>query len=87
MTNTQRWVGFLAGVAVLGAGGTYLQVSAAEPQPRMQAALNALQTARRELTQATTDKGGYRDKALQSVDQAIVQVRRGIAYDNRNPKN
>jgi len=58
---------FMAGVAV-GA------------QPRMEAALRALETARVELEAADKNKGGHREKALKLVDQAIHQVREGIRY-------
>lgn len=53
-------------------------------QPRMQAALDALKTARRELEAATDDKGGHRRKALNLVNQAINQVERGIQFDRRH---
>jgi hypothetical protein len=48
-------------------------------QPHMQAALNALQTARTELQAAEHDKAGHREKALEMVDRAIEQTKRGLA--------
>lgn len=48
-------------------------------QPHMHNALDALQTARSELQEATHNKGGHRVKALELVNAAIVQVGRGIA--------
>jgi hypothetical protein len=57
----------------------------AEPQPHMQAALDALQTAERQLAIAARDHGGHRVKALAQVRAAIAEVRRGIAFDNRTP--
>jgi hypothetical protein len=49
-------------------------------QPHMDAALRALQNARAELQQAAADKGGHREQAIGLVDQAIAQVREGIAF-------
>jgi uncharacterized membrane protein YqiK len=50
-------------------------------QPRMHAALRALQDARSQLQDASADKGGHRVRALQLVDQALAEVRNGIEYD------
>lgn len=58
----------------------------AEPQPHMRAALDALQTAEKQLAIAAPDHGGHRVKALAQVRSAIAEVRKGIAFDNRNPK-
>jgi hypothetical protein len=55
----------------------------AADQPRMQAALDALKIAQRELQAATDDKGGHRVKALRLVNQAMDQVERGIRFDRR----
>lgn len=49
-------------------------------QPHMRAALNALRTARNELQIASTNKGGHRAKAMDLIDKAIVEVRKGIEY-------
>ena len=56
----------------------------AADQPRMQAALEALRTAKRELEAATPDKGGHRNAAIRAINNAIVQVERGIAFDRRH---
>lgn len=53
-------------------------------QPHMQAALDALRLAKRELEQATTDKGGHRARAMGLVNQAIAQVEKGIEFDRRH---
>lgn len=58
----------------------------AEPQPHMRAALDALQTAEKQLAIAAPDHGGHRVKALAQVRSAIAEVRKGIAFDNRNGK-
>ena len=58
--------------------------AAAEEQPKMQAALTNLQQAKQNLQDATHDKGGHRVKALAAVNEAIEQVKAGIAYDNKH---
>ena len=50
-------------------------------QPHMQAALDNLQSARSNLEAATEDKGGHRAKAIDFVNKAIEEVRKGIEYD------
>ena len=56
----------------------------AADQPHMQAAIEALRTAQRELQAATTDKGGHRAKALGLVNNAISEVEKGIAFDRKH---
>ena len=48
-------------------------------QPRMQAALAALENAKADLDAAIPDKGGHRVKAIALVNDAIAEVRAGIA--------
>lgn len=60
-------------------GGAYVIGCATAAQPHMYNALNALQTARAELGMAEHDKGGHLPIAIERVDQAINQVRLGIA--------
>ncbi len=64
-------------------GALFPRRAKAADQPRMQAALDALKTARRELEAATEDKGGHRKRAINLVNQAINQVERGIQFDRR----
>ncbi len=56
-------------------------------QPHMQAALAALETAQTQLEKATSDKGGHRVKAKQLVKDAIVQVKKGIEFDDEHGKD
>src|SRR5436853_7605053 len=58
--------------------------AAVADQPHMQAALDALRLAKRELEQADADKGGHRVKAVRLVNDAINEVERGIAFDRRH---
>ena len=53
--------------------------AAGPDQPHMQAALTNLETAKTNLQQATADKGGHRAKAIDLVNQAIDEVKKGIA--------
>jgi len=49
-------------------------------QPHMTASLGLLQSARGELAAATPNKGGHRERGLGLIDQAIAEVRAGIAF-------
>ncbi len=57
---------------------------AEEKQPHMRAALKLLQEADAQLQKATSDKGGHRVKAREHVKNAIEQVNKGIAFDEKN---
>lgn len=48
-------------------------------QPHMNRALDHLKDARNNLERATSDKGGHRARAIDLIDQAIEQVKLGIA--------
>ncbi|HYP26531.1 MAG TPA: hypothetical protein VE262_07430 [Blastocatellia bacterium] len=58
--------------------------ASAADQPHMQAALDALRVAKKELEAASADKGGHRARAQRLVGQAIAEVERGIRFDRRN---
>ncbi|HSS22683.1 MAG TPA: hypothetical protein VLL54_21605 [Pyrinomonadaceae bacterium] len=47
-------------------------------QPNMQKALDNLHSAKRNLESATADKGGYRAKAIDEVNDAIDETKKGI---------
>jgi len=49
-------------------------------QPHMAESITLLQSARAELTAATPNKGGHRERALGLIDQAIGEVRAGMAF-------
>jgi hypothetical protein len=66
---------------VLGQGAAVPEASA-DPQPHMKAALATLVTAKNQLDKASHDKAGHRAKALSLTDQAIDEVKKGIAADN-----
>lgn len=50
-------------------------------QPRMQAAKSDLDNALKYLRQATADKGGHREKAIELATKALTAVNNGIEYD------
>ena len=56
---------------------------AAADQPHMERALDHLRSARENLERATTDKGGHRARAIALINQAIDQVKLGIAAGAR----
>jgi hypothetical protein len=49
-------------------------------QPHMDEAVAILQSARAELAKAEPNKGGHRERALGLIDQAVAEVRSGIAF-------
>jgi hypothetical protein len=75
----------LAAAPVLGVAAALALPSAARAdQPHMEAALDHLKAARKELTDATPDKGGHRGSAIRMVNNAIAEVERGITYAKRH---
>lgn len=79
----------LRGIVALGAAGAVAAVGAAAlatgpadaaMQIHMDVALGTLNTGLRQLQDALADKGGYRDKAIGLVQQAIADVEAGIQY-------
>jgi len=54
--------------------------SAYADQPRMRRSLQHLRAARAELQAAEHNKGGWRDRAIHNVDQAIADTERGISF-------
>lgn len=49
-------------------------------EPHMANALRLLRDARVELVRAIPNKGGHRERAIELVDRAIVQVEKGMEY-------
>lgn len=67
----------LLGAAIASSVGIGYAIGA---QPHMEATLGILQSARTELAKATPNKGGHRERALGLIDQAIGEVRSGMAF-------
>lgn len=53
-------------------------------QGHMENSLNSLRGAEAQLREATPNKGGHRERALNLVTEAISQVEAGIQYADRN---
>jgi len=58
--------------------GEVFNTSATPDQPHMQAALDHLRQAKSNLENATSDKGGYRKRAIDEVNSAIDETKKGI---------
>jgi len=71
----------LLGTAIAAAVGIGYAIGA---QPHMNETITLLQSARGELAAATPNKGGHRERALGLIDQAIGEVRAGIAFAGAN---
>ena len=56
--------------------------TASPDQPHMQAALDYLKNAKKNLDAATPDKGGHRKNAIALVESAIDEVKKGIDFAN-----
>lgn len=67
----------LLGMAVAASVGIGYAIGA---QPHMAESIAMLQSARGELVAATPNKGGHRERAMALIDQAISEVRAGIAF-------
>ncbi len=53
-------------------------------QPNMVKARESLQSALANLRKASADKGGYREQAMNLINNAIAEVNRGIEYDRNH---
>jgi hypothetical protein len=67
----------LLGAAITASVGVGYAIGA---QPHMNESIALLQSARGELQAATPNKGGHRERAMGLIDQAIGEVRAGIAF-------
>jgi hypothetical protein len=83
MRNPWKLTSF-ALAAALAFGSHAIDAVDAAPQPNMRSALGHLEAAHAELVRATADKGGHRVKALALTKDAIAQVKKGIAFDNKH---
>jgi hypothetical protein len=72
--------GLVSSIGCLVVGAIVGATIAFAAQPHMVNALGSLQAARGELQQAVSNKGGHKERAIGFVDEAIRQVREGIAF-------
>jgi hypothetical protein len=77
MTTSTSVRGLLLGAVITTSVGIGYAIGA---QPHMNESLAFLQSARGELQAATPNKGGHRERAMGLIDQAIGEVRAGIAF-------
>ncbi len=77
MSRLMSFSRLLMGLAVASSLGIGYAIGA---QPHMQETIALLQNARTELTAATPNKGGHRERALALIDQAIAEVNEGINF-------
>jgi hypothetical protein len=80
--QTRLFAVVLVGVGALLLQPTPVQAQSGAKQPNMQAALASLTSARTQLQKAAANKGGHRVKAIELINQAIVEVQAGIAAAN-----
>jgi hypothetical protein len=78
-----RFAPSLLVAAVGGGAGLYAGYTVAA-QPQMQSALAHLEAAETDLRQASHDKGGHRERALELVQRAQREVREGMRFDRRH---
>lgn len=67
----------LLGTAIAASMGIGYAIGA---QPHMAESITLLQSARAQLAAATPNKGGHRERGLALIDQAIGEVRAGMAF-------
>lgn len=80
-TLSRRSAGkLIAAAAIVAPAAALVSQSAAGFEPHMENALHALESAHESLERASPNKGGHRERALRFVEQAINEVRNGIAY-------
>jgi hypothetical protein len=78
-----RFAPSLLFAALAGGAGLYAGYTVAA-QPQMQSALAHLEAAETDLRQASQDKGGHRERALELVQRAQREVREGMRFDRRH---
>ena len=77
-TRTKGWLTTVAMLTTLGGG--VVATRALAGQPKMDEAMTSLRDARAALREATADKGGHRQKALDLIEAAMKEVQAGIDY-------
>jgi hypothetical protein len=73
-----RWIAVLLPMVVIAT--VAFKAGTMSQQVHMQAAWDALESARKHLDEAVADKGGHRAKAIRLVHDALIEVRAGIEY-------
>ena len=76
LKSSSARIALLSGIIATSVGIGY----AVGAQPHMAETIALLQSARSELAAATPNKGGHRERGLALIDNAIAEVRAGIAF-------
>lgn len=71
-------------IAVAGSYNAAVATTPVPDQPYMKAARADLNSARKELLRATSNKEGHRTKALEYVNKAIAEVNAGVVFDRKH---
>lgn len=82
-TSSRRAVLRLASIAAGAAVVAASAQSATAYQGNMERAIGELEVALRSLREATPDKGGHRERAMELIRQAMDEVQAGIDYAAR----
>ncbi len=77
---SRRSAGKLIAAAVAVPAASLLSQTAAAAEPNMENALRSLEAAHDWLQRATPNKRGHRERAIRLVEQAINEVRAGMAF-------
>jgi hypothetical protein len=81
-TLSRREALALSGGAIAAAALAGIVTPALAEQGNMERALDALNSALQSLRDATPNKGGHKEKAVQLIEQAIGEVQAGIDFAN-----
>ena len=84
VSKNVRLGALLIASASFGSIVTATTIAVVADQGNMVAARQSLHQAINDLNRATPDKGGHRANAISLIQQAIVEVNRGIGYANRH---
>jgi hypothetical protein len=71
-------IGSLKSLFILAALPIFVACAPRGGQPNMESALDSLQSAKVSLERAAHNKGGYRVRALEHVNEAIREVQEGM---------
>jgi len=82
--DIERRLAFASAVALAGATLVPTLAEAAPHHPAIDAAINALQSAKADLVAAAHDFGGHRAEAIAACDNALRQLRAAIIWANRH---
>jgi hypothetical protein len=80
---TRRKMLVAAGAAGLGVLATNVPEAQASRFPRLDAALVEMRTARKELQEAGRVFGGHKQKAIDAISVAIIELEEAIKYASR----